>query len=208
MGNESLELLRVRGFMNDLKFDDPNFHDSNINAFRFDNNNCLNNNLEDAIINQNDLCRAMSFKGNIVGYANSSLIKNLSHDIISHIDITNMQQAKFVLITCFVHSSVSIFTASDFVEEIRTLFSNECEIEFRTQINNTLDKNTIQYNVLLTGITNSTINLSELEINYKEALIKNAQLEDKYSKLLSDYAKLKNLNERLQLSMLSLKKWD
>lgn len=204
--HQELDLDRMKRLLNEHVPSAVKHRTPNKDHLRLLDSNCLEPRSDGINIDKADLCRAMSFKGNMVGYTNRSSIKTIHQDIISNIGTINIKSAKAILVTYIVNPNVSMFYIGDFMEELNDICSKECEIVFGTQVDNSLDKDTVQYKVLLTRIENSDPNLSEFESNYKETLVKNAQLEKKYNDLLRDYDKLESLNERLQLSMLSLKK--
>lgn len=193
-----VDIDRIKKLLGDFKTDKSN---DGILPYK----QCVNTSQEGITIDKTDLCRAMSFRGNIVGYTNSSYAKNLSKDIIFNVGADNIQKAKTILIIYSIHPHCKPLNISDFMETIDSLCSDECELCFGTEIDDSLDKNMIQYKVLLTGIEN-TQNFNYIETNTDKSLAQNTQLENRYNELVKKYNDLKILNERLELSLLSLKK--
>jgi cell division GTPase FtsZ len=169
--------------------------------------NCLEATSNDINIDKHDLCRALSFKGNIAGFVGSEpLTKNIHEDVITNVGLKNFQKAKSILITFIFNEKASmLMRLSSLMSEIDSLVSNKCEVVYGTETNNSLDVNTIAYKILLTGIESTKTNLSELESEYKKTLIKSKELETKYERLLKEHNELKNLNKRMELSLLSLR---
>lgn len=202
MQNQTQNINKTGNLLNNLKI-----HLDKTTEQRIISVNCLETTSSDINIDKDDLCRTLSFKGNIRGFVgNAGLTENINEDILKSVGLKNFQKAKSIIITFIFNEKASnLMRLTSFMEEINFLVSKECEVVYGTETNNFLDVDTIAYKILLTGIEATETNLSELEYEYKKALVENNRLEAKYSQLLKEHNELKNLNQRMELSLLSLR---
>ena len=77
--------------------------------FRISDTNCFNRNSNDINIDQADMCRALSFKGDIKGYTNISPVDTLFDDIVFNLGVDNIKNCKSIIVTYTVNPDVSFF---------------------------------------------------------------------------------------------------
>lgn len=162
MGNQEnkIDLERMEKLLNGFSLDKVDYQ-------ILPHSKCSNPSSEDIYIDREDLCKIMSCKGNMVGYTNSSSSDNISEDVISHIGIDNIRKAKMVLIIYSVNPHVSLINISKFTDDLYGFCSPECNVLFGTETDDAIDRNVVQYKILLTGIdnTDSKSNVSDITYN-------------------------------------------
>lgn len=195
---EKLDLKRMQRLLNGLNNDSSSFNKIDSDVFRISDTDCFNSNSNDINIDQADMCRALSFKGNIKGYTNISPVDTLFDDIVLNLGIDNIKNCKSMIVTYTVNPDVSFFGIGDIMKNLNDMVNDDCEMVFGTQTSLDLHKEVVEYKILLTGIDSKRTKDISINSNFDSDI--------KYKELFEENKLLKDQNERMKLSLLSLKK--
>lgn len=103
-------------------------------------------------VSYEDLCMMFNEHGRISGSSNQVKIDNWFEDIISHIDIDDLQTAKAVAVICFINEDQhSMFEIGDILEKIYAMMPEDISINFGVYTTNSVDPEYLEYRVILTG---------------------------------------------------------
>lgn len=108
----------------------------------------MNNNIR---IDDEDYQTIFSHQGRIDGLVGSYKLDNL-FDYIPDGFKESIQNAKGVLIKFSMNSAASILSIVDLLEKINTIVDDNCDVIFGSKINDSLDVETVNVTIILTGL--------------------------------------------------------
>ncbi|MCI0501271.1 MAG: hypothetical protein L0Y61_05950 [Epsilonproteobacteria bacterium] len=108
----------------------------------------MNNNIR---IDYEDYQTIFSHQGRIDGLVGNYKLDNL-FDYIPDAFKESIQNAKGVLIKFSMNSATSILTIVNFLEKINTIIDDNCDAIFGSKINDSLDVETVNVTIILTGL--------------------------------------------------------
>lgn len=136
-----------------------------------------------------DLLNTLKYKGKIEGYSNISSHKNIIRDITSNINFKNVKNSKATLVLFIMNPNISLFAINELLETVHDSISSKADIVFGSYSDERLKTDELKYFIIYTGIEN--------DISY--------EADEKYQKLIHENKILREQNERMKNSLLSLK---
>lgn len=110
---------------------------------------------EDQIsVNSEDLCMMFNEHGRISGYSHQVKVEDLYDEIVSNINIDDLQTSKAIAILFFMNQKHhSMLELSDVLEKIYELLPQEILVNFGSYLTNSVEPGYLEYRVILTGST-------------------------------------------------------
>ena len=163
-----IDLTRMQKLLNGMEDDaipttiaqDTEYNDTNIKcianmADREGRVSCDNTQSNDNInmdMDMQDICYILNIKGRIGGYSNIVNAHNITSEIFDNISISDLQNAKGVMITFGINPNVSMFDIGNFMEKLEELLIGNPDIMFGTITDTNLPTDKIDIKIILTGL--------------------------------------------------------
>jgi len=106
-------------------------------------------------LTNDDIALMLHNRGQMVGYSNRVMIKDLDLDIKKNIDLNLLSLSKEVAILLYTHPDSFATFISKLIKSLSQLIPSNVEVKLGTYLTSNIPLEYVEYRIIITGITNN-----------------------------------------------------